>query len=269
MTEIRLVIADVDGTLVTDDKALTDRARRAVRALRERDIAFTITSGRPPKGLRMLIEPLELDAPVAAFNGGMLVEPDLSVIEEQTVPSDVVGEVIETLRSHQLDVWVYRGVDWLILRSDDSGHVDREQRTVQFAPEVVDDFDGLRERVVKIVGVSDDHERVARCAEDVRGALGEHVSATRSQPYYLDVTHPDANKGAVLERLSSLLDVPAEQIATIGDMPSDVPMFERSGLSIAMGNASEDVQRAADERTASNGEEGFAKAMERYLLGGG
>jgi hypothetical protein len=138
--------------------------------------------------------------------------------------------------------------------------------TVQFSPRLVGDFDNLLDDVAKVVGVSKDHEAVARCETDARGELGDRVSASRSQPYYLDVTHPNANKGMVVRRLSEYLGVPVDEIATIGDMSNDVPMFASSGLSIAMGNASPEVQRAAQCVTTSNEEEGFANAVERYIL---
>jgi Cof subfamily protein (haloacid dehalogenase superfamily) len=265
MSRIRLVIADVDGTLVTPDKQLTERTRGAVRALRKAGVAFVITSGRPPRGMGMLVGPLGLTTPIAAFNGGMLVHPDLSTMEEQNVPTSIVGPVVEALARHKLDVWVYRGIDWFI-RTPTAPHVDSEQHTVQFAPKVVSGFDDMHDGIVKIVGISDDLRAVARCERDVREQFGDHVSAARSQPYYLDVTHPNANKGAVVRRLSELLGVPIELIATMGDMPSDVLMFALSGLSIAMGNASSDVQRAARRVTGSNAEDGFADAVERYIL---
>jgi hydroxymethylpyrimidine pyrophosphatase-like HAD family hydrolase len=92
--------------------------------------------------------------------------------------------------------------------------------------------------MAKIVGVSDDHPAVARCEADVRRDVGNYVSAARSQQYCLDVTHPDANKGHVVAVLSKALSISPEQIATIGDMTNDVLMFKKSGLSIAMRNAS-------------------------------
>ena len=108
---------------------------------------------------------------------------------------------------------------------------------------------------------------MARAEAAARAELGDHVSAARSQPYYLDVTHPDANKGSVVGFFSRRYDIPTEEIATIGDMPNDVLMFAHSGLSIAMGNASPEVQRAARRVTASNAEDGFALAIERFILG--
>jgi hypothetical protein len=145
-------------------------------------------------------------------------------------------------------------------------HVAREQWTVKFPPEVVKSFDGLLGRVAKIVGVSDNLEGVAKCEKDVQQAGGTHISAARSQPYYLDVTHPNANKGEVVLAMSKLLNIPAEQIATIGDMPNDVLMFKKSGVSIAMGNASAEVQASATYVTATNEDEGFAKAIEEFVL---
>lgn len=95
---------------------------------------------------------------------------------------------------------------------------------------------------------------------------GTHISAARSQPYYLDVTHPQTNKGEVVLTMSKLLNIPTGEIATIGDMPNDVLMFERSGMSIAMGNASREVQASATNVSSTNEEEGFANAIERFVL---
>ena len=262
---VRLVVADVDGTLVTPDKVLTPRTGAVVRGIIEAGIAFTITSGRPPLGMKPLIDDLQLQDPIAAFNGGLLVRPDLSVIREHLIPSEAAQAVIDILTKDTLDVWVYGGKDWYV-KSRHGPHVDREEWTVKFPPTVVSTYEGLLDRIVKIVGVNDDHDVMARCVEEVQRQFGQHVSAALSQPYYLDVTHPKANKGEVVNALSAMLAIPTAQIATIGDMPNDVLMFERSGVSIAMGNASVDVQRAATFVTTSNREEGFALAMERFVL---
>jgi Cof subfamily protein (haloacid dehalogenase superfamily) len=263
--KISLVLADVDGTLVTAEKVLTPRATAAVMALHAADIAFAVTSGRPPRGMSMLIEPLALRTPVAGFNGGLFVKPDLTIMAQHALPADVAGRALEVILHNGMDAWVYSGEDWLI-RDVTAPHVAREQWTVKFAPTVVDNFNDVIGGAVKIVGISDDHDLVARCEKDAQDALGEKASAARSQPYYLDVTHPDANKGVVVTTLSKLLSIPANEIATIGDMPNDVLMFRKSGLSIAMGNGSPEVQAKADLVTDSHNNEGFAKAMEQFIL---
>ncbi|HUH86292.1 MAG TPA: HAD family hydrolase [Stellaceae bacterium] len=263
--KISLVLADVDGTLVTEDKVLTKRASTAVRALNDAGIRFAITSGRPPRGMEMLFDPLHLATPTAAFNGGLFVKQDLTILQQNTLSAEVARLAIDLIRKHRLDAWVYRGNDWLITKRD-APHVAREAWTVKFEPKVVAKIDDDLAGVVKIVGVSDDLERVRRCEADAQVAFGEQATASRSQPYYLDVTSRHANKGAVVEYLSQHLSVPTQEIATIGDQPNDVLMFRRSGLSIAMGNASDEVKAQAAVTTDSYNDEGFAKAMERFIL---
>jgi Cof subfamily protein (haloacid dehalogenase superfamily) len=215
--------------------------------------------------MAMLIEPLGLDTPIAGFNGGQFVRPDLSIVEERTLAPEVAAQTVALILSHGLDAWVYAADDWLV-RDAKAPHVDREAWTVKFPPKVVKDFDGVLDRVVKIVGVSDDHDLVGRCEADAQTSLGNRATAARSQPYYLDVTHRDANKGFVADYLSRTLGIPQAEIATIGDQPNDVLMFRRSGFSIAMGNASDDVKRQASAATDSYDDEGFAKAVERLIL---
>ena len=143
----------------------------------------------------------------------------------------------------------------------------REAWTVKFEARVVPSFtDEHLSRAVKIVGVSDDLERVAKCEKLAQDALGNRASVARSQPYYLDITHPQANKGAVVATLSKLMGIAPDEIAAIGDMPNDVLMFRKSGFSIAMGNASDDVKAQASAVTDSNEDEGFAKAVRKHVL---
>ena len=281
MKAVRLLLADVDGTLVTREKILTARAKDAVRRMRGAGVEFAITSGRPPRGMQMLIEPLALTTPIAAFNGGLFVRPDLSVLEQRVLQADIIEPAMVMMREHQLDTWIYRGTEWFV-HERHGPHVDREEWTVKFPPTVVADFTGLTDNVAKLVGVSDDLEAVARCERAVRERFSDDMqtqqsnpqrephplaSAARSQPYYLDVTHPDANKGAVVLTLSKMLGIAPEEIATIGDMPNDISMFRKSGVSIAMGQSSDEVKSAATYVTTSSEEEGFANAVERYVLG--
>ena len=193
---IRLFLADVDGTLVTQDKVLTDDAVAAVHRLRDAGVLFAITSGRPPRGMEMLIEPLALDTPIAAFNGGLVVDARCRCSSSTPCPRTWCSPVADLMTLFDLDVWLYRGADWYV--PDPKGpHVDREAWTVKFDPKVMQSLDGLTEGVVKLVGVSDDHDAIERASDAAAEQFGDHVTAAASQPYYLDVTHPDANKGSV------------------------------------------------------------------------
>ncbi len=264
--DIKLLLADVDGTLVTPDKMLTEATKEAVRDLGRAGIQFAVTSGRPPRGMSMLIEPLALVGALAGFNGGVFVHPDLSVIESHRLDPTTAIKTLKLLQDQGLDAWVYTEQAWLV-RDKAAAHVAREAWTVKFDPEVVPSFTAAHlAHVVKITGVSDDLERVVACEKLAQTLLGTTASAARSQPYYLDVTHPQANKGTVVTTLAKLQGLRPDQIATIGDMPNDVLMFAKSGFSVAMGNASAAVKAKASAVTESNENEGFAKAVRTLVL---
>src|SRR6185437_11385805 len=211
-------------------------------------------------------EPLALKTAIAGFNGGMLVKPDLSVIESHTLDPAAAKQALQLILQQGLDAWVYTEKEWLI-RDASAPHVAREAWTVKFEAKVVSSFtDAQLEQAVKIVGVSDDLDKVAACEKAAQDALGERASAERSQPYYIDVTHPQANKGTVVATKAALLGIAPAQIATMGDMPNDVLMFLKSGFSIAMGNASDEVKTQASAVTDSNENDGFAKAVHKFIL---
>lgn len=278
-SKISLLIADLDGTLINREKVLTDRTRDAVRKLNQAGIMFTIITGRPPLGIKMIADQLDITAPLCAFNGGMFLRPNFSIIEQNILENAISKQVVEIIIAHSLDIWLYRGNDWFV-QQQHSPYIDRQVWTVKFLPTVVSSFHGLLNNVVKIVGVSDNLEAVTQCKFNIERECGKQVycqtgtssgggkqiSDIFSQPCYLDVTHPRANKAAVIDRLCELVSIPANEIASIGDMANDIPMFARSGLSIAMGNASPQVQRQAHYVTTSYQDEGFANAVECHIL---
>lgn len=204
---VGLVLSDVDGTLLTHDRVLSERAIAAVGRLREAGILFAIVSGRPPRGLSTIKEALPLTTPLAGFNGGAIVNPDGSSLSSHRLAADDAKTVIRTVGDHGLDVWLYTDTDWLVADAA-AAHVAKEQRAVGFAPAVSADFAPHLDRAVKIVGVSDDSAQVAGCEESIWAWGGGRVSARRSQSYDLDITHPEATKGHVLTMLSACTACP-------------------------------------------------------------
>lgn len=262
---IALVISDVDGTLVTGDKRLTEATVTAVRRLRAAGIGFSIASARPPIGLRNLVAELQLDLPMGAFNGASVVRPDLSTIEERTIPEAAARSALDRLLAEGLDVWVFAERAWW-LRDPEGPYTDLERRTIDAEPRVVADLSPLMGSAAKIVGVSRDHAHLAACEARIGAALAGQATIHRSQKYYLDVTPPHLDKGRFVTWMSAHLAIPPERIATFGDAGNDRPMFAHSGFSVAMGNAEAAVKAAARAVTDSNDADGFAHAVERFLL---
>lgn len=264
---IRLLVSDVDGTIVQPDKRLAPSTFAAAARLRDAGVALALVSARPPRGIRWIAEALGLATPMAGFNGGMLTEADGTLIENLPLADDVVRQALDLFARAGVQPWLFSAFDWLVL--DPAGHyVAHERYTIRFDERVVSGFGPYLGRADKVVGVSADFDYLARVEADLQALLGERASVHRSQRYYLDVTHPDANKGAAVRRLAALLGVPLSEVAAIGNMENDVPMFAVAGLSIAMGNASPEVQAAAGHVTGANGRDGWAQAVDRFVLGG-
>jgi Cof subfamily protein (haloacid dehalogenase superfamily) len=264
MTRIALVVSDVDGTLLTKDKTLTEQARRAAQRLHEAGIAFTITSSRPAIGMRFLVEPLGIALPVGPFNGSSIVDVNMNPVEQNLIPASAAERCLAVLNKFGVDIWLFTNDAWLT-KNPDGPYVPNEKRAIRADPTIVPDFSPYVSAACKIVGSSNDFELLVRCETAMREALGEQANAVRSQSYYLDITPPGHDKGTFVTAMAKRLGVPLDAVATIGDMHNDVAMFKVSGLSIAMGNAADDVKSFATRTTTSNEDEGFANAMDQIL----
>jgi Cof subfamily protein (haloacid dehalogenase superfamily) len=266
LSRVSLVLSDVDGTLVTTEKQLTETTVLAVRRLVGSGIRFTLTSSRPPFGMRMLIDRLALQLPLGAFNGACLVHPDLSLFSQHCLSTNAAARAIEVLESFKIGIWLFGAEHWW-LRDPNGAYVERERRTVAANPGVISEYEPYLANLSKIVGVSRDFDRLAECEVAVKAALGANASAARSQRYYLDITPPGVDKGTVVDALAQHLGIPAGEIITIGDMDNDVSMFRKGGFSIAVGNASH-AARAAASVTCSktNDADAFAEAVDRFIL---
>jgi Cof subfamily protein (haloacid dehalogenase superfamily) len=261
MTHIALVVSDVDGTLVTKDKILTDGAKRAVQRLHEAGIGFTITSSRPSFGMRFLIEPLAITLPIGAFNGSSIVDPRLNPIECHLIPPTATQRSLDLLNEFGVDIWFFTNDQWLT-NNLDGEYVPLEKRTIRTDPVIVSDFTPYLASGCKIVGACSDAARLQACEAAMQKALGAQATAARSQTYYLDVTPPGHDKGTFVQAMARRMDISTDAVATIGDMQNDLAMFAKSGLSVAMGNATDDVKKRATHVTTSNANEGFAGAID-------
>jgi hydroxymethylpyrimidine pyrophosphatase-like HAD family hydrolase len=152
--------------------------------------------------MRMLLTPLHISLPIAAFNGGIIATPQLDTISEHLISQVVARRALELFQAREVPTWVFSGQDWLV-RSRDAPFVAHEERTVGFAPKVVADLAPFVGRAAKIVGVSQDHELLARCEKDLSAELTGKATVVRSQAYYLDITHPLANRATGSQRWQS------------------------------------------------------------------
>jgi Cof subfamily protein (haloacid dehalogenase superfamily) len=246
---IRAVVSDVDGTLVTSEKFLTERAIAAVAELLDRGIPFTIISSRPPRGMRMLLTPLRISLPIAAFNGGIIATPQLDTISEHLISHDVARRTLDLFQAREVQTWAFSGQDWLVRARDALTHVrdifGDSKTDIKGTMANLNSSTGA----LKIVGVSQDRELLARCEKEPECRLTGQARSCDHRPT-ISTSRIRLPTGDGLSALADASEMSIDEITVIGDGRNDIAMFVRSGFSVAMGNASAEVKANASEVTA-------------------
>ena len=171
---------------------------------------------------------------------------------------------LDVLNAFGVDIWLFTNERWYT-RNPDGEYVPHEKRAIKADPTIIPDFTPYLGAACKIVGASSDAALLQRCEVAMKEAVGAGATAVRSQTYYLDITPPGHDKGTFVEAMAKRLGIPSGAIATIGDMENDLPMFAKSGISFAMGNAADNIKQHATYVTDSNERDGFARAIETVL----
>lgn len=267
MTAIRLFISDIDGTLVRDDKTLAEATVAAFARLEKAGIAASLISARPPSGMIRLAATLGLAGPMAAFNGGTIVDPDGTIRSAVYLAPETAISALALLDRPAVEIWLFAGGQWFA-RDANHPRIPRERLSSGIGPTIVSDFAALTARVDKIVGVGEDRELLLDLERRARQAFGGAATVALSQRYFLDFTALSANKGDGVAKLAAAYGVPLAEVAVIGDMSNDLPMFANAGVSIAMGQAPQQVREAARFTTTANSDDGVARAIDLIVLAG-
>lgn len=262
---IRLLLCDIDGTLVRPDKSLGPPVIDAVARLQAAGVPVSLISARPISGMLWIAERLKIAQPMGAFNGATLFARDGTITSADHLGQSEAARALALLAERKVEPWVFADGRWYATTGEGE-HAARERGSAGIEPTVQPDLSGLTARVDKIVGVSDDHAMLAALEPELAAAMQGRATVARSQLYYLDVTPPTGNKGDGVTAIARASGVPLDQVAVIGDQHNDLAMFARAGLSIAMGNGPEDVRARAQFTTTGNDVDGVAHAINTIIL---
>jgi Cof subfamily protein (haloacid dehalogenase superfamily) len=275
-TRIKLIVSDVDGTLISKTHEITPATHRALCALQEAGIHVVLASSRPQRGMEHFLEasPVLRSTAVISMNGALITKADGVLLASHVLEPYIVHALYETvfdlLSPEGFNVFLLDEHDWWSSGYDEL--VKKEARSLRFEPHWQD----LTKRIhsgkpMNKITILGEPERVAEAKRRIDAVLGDKVSASSpANPKFLDITAAGVHKGAAVKQLAAYLGLQREEICAIGDGENDVDMFRavgNEGVSIAMGHASESVKSAARFVTGSHREDGWAQAIERFVLG--
>jgi hypothetical protein len=264
---IKLIVSDVDGTFLPKSRTITDATRKTLTELAERSIAVVLASSRPPLGMHHILEDagmMRIPTPFIGMNGAVIASTNGETLHSATLEPSIVQAVYEAVQGTGVNFMLLDETGWWSSGNDEL--VQREAASLRFEPIL----SGLHERMkspvnkITLLGKPDNSAEAKRRIDEL--FAGKIAASSPANPKFIDITAPDVHKGTAVLWLAAMLGVRSEEICTIGDGDNDTEMFRVSGISVAMGHASEAVRAAATHLTASCEDDGWAKAMQNFVL---
>ncbi len=266
----KLLVLDVDGTLLNNEGVITKRTNAVIRKALQTGTIVVLASGRPLHGLIPLAQQLDLHrygGYILAYNGAQLIETKTNkTLFEKTIDKQIFHFMEKEADKLGVGIFTYSEDKVITNRADDL-YIKQEASINGMA--IVESkpiIDAVHYNPRKAVLVNDNEEEITQLERDFKARLDGVMNVFRTEPYFLEVMPNNIDKSNGLGVLLDILKMESSEVMTIGNGAADYSMIQMSGLGVAMANSSDSVKRCADVITASNEEDGVAEAIEKYIL---
>ena len=269
MTKIALVFSDIDGTLLDSKHQVSPEAIQIIQDLVKQDTKIILASARPPGAMIAIADEVQLSSPLVCFNGALITQyADGSFDDLYSLTLDIPDTVqlyrTVSTKFPEISFNIYSGDRWYVEHED--AWVKQEAAITQMEPETISMDCFLNEQfpVHKILCMGNPDD-IQKLEDELEGANLSTISYYRSKDTYMEIVNNQVSKLGALDFLCEKYGIALENTLAIGDNFNDMPMIKHAGKGIAMGNAPEEVKKAADYVTDTNDENGFYKALAKSL----
>ena len=265
---IKLFATDLDGTLLLSGKPISKENIKAAKLAEEKGVTVTIATGRMYQAALPIARALEIDAPIITYNGALIKSVSGKTLYENYIAEDLAQEVIKISRSKNWHLQLYSDDKLYYAEENDFS---KKYKSVQNISGNAVGWDGLLDhtaKITKLLSYSPSKTETKTRRDFFENEFKKYVTVTSSTDYFAEMTNLGVSKASGLKELAKILGVSIEETMAIGDADNDLPMLKAAGKSIAMGNAAPHVKEAADFVTANCEDNGFAKAIYDFVLGG-
>jgi Cof subfamily protein (haloacid dehalogenase superfamily) len=264
--DIRLILSDIDGTLVGDARAgVPEVNKRALLKASESGIIVALCSGRPERGIRPLLEEIGITGPVGCYGGALTKDEHGTILDGHTMDKELCLGILSIGRTIQKDgnitFFMFDSDDWYKERQDKWSTFEEEVSCEGVLVPSIEESVRQTKAVYKLLAISDDTNTLLTLRDAILSAYGKVIDSYLSSPNYLEIMLRGIDKGIAGTVLAKHYNIGKEQVMAVGDYYNDIGMFREAGYRVAMGNAPEEVKKAADIVTASNVDGGLGKAI--------
>lgn len=262
----KLLVTDLDGTLVVKGQAVSQRNREAIRFAAEHGVTVAIATGRMYRAALPIAKTLSLDAPIIAYNGAMIRTVNGEILYQNNLPTEAVTPVVEFCRQQDWHLQLYVNDELFYAVTNELSKIYETNQKVHGTSVGWMGMLSRKENVTKLLCVSPTAEESARRLRLLNDKFGDKLTCMLSHPRYVEMINPAVSKAAAMFWLADKLCIAKENIFAIGDSGNDLPMLQAAHTGIAMGNAAPEIQKAADVVVATCEDDGFARAVYDIVL---
>ncbi len=262
----KLIVSDLDDTLLHDDQSISNHTRQAVARAQDKGIRFMIATGRMFPSALPFARELGLTGPIICCQGAQIADIETGrSIRETTIPLERALEVLRFLEAEGLYAQYYSTEDYFFEKECEQTALYHRLSGVRGRALGRKPSEALDFEPIKLLSIADPkviRQVYVKAAERFGGSL----TVTISRSNYLEFSHQDAHKGAAVATIAAQLGLMPHEVMACGDAMNDLSMLRWAGLGLAVANGNEDVKARAGAVTASNEDDGVALAIEQYAL---
>mgnify|MGYP004643644299 FL=1 len=261
---IKLVATDIDGTILGKSGEFTQGVKDCIKTLQEKDIKVVIVTGRMHAGAKKIAKRLNLTTPVVSYQGGLIKDIDGTVLYEKFLPENIAIEIISWANENNVHLNLYTN-DMLYSKKDDD-EIKRYAEYQELDYNVKDFSEIPMDKINKLLAIDyNDKDRVTDWVNTMSKKY-PNLHIVKSTPYFCEFSTNEATKACAVKFLEKYWNLKNEEILTIGDQDNDIELLKAGGISVAMLNGTDTLKEYADYITDSVDNDGFVKAINKFVL---
>lgn len=265
--KIKLFVSDIDGTLLVEGKKISARNIASVKKMVDAGITVTVATGRMYRAALPIAHELNVNVPIITYNGALIKSVDGEIIHAEYIPENLVTEIVNFYEERG---WYLQNYSEDNLYYAEYNDYTKFYETNQKVQGTAIGWDGMKEKnfhVCKLLSIADNETQTLQRMAELKKVFGDKIGVTKSTPIFTEIICPGVSKAAAVKILAEKLNIPRAEVMAIGDSDNDLPMLKAAGISVAMGNGTDEVKRSCDFITTPCEDDGFTYAVENFVFG--
>ena len=261
---IKMIATDIDGTIFEWGKGFSPAVVECMRKLKDAGVKVVLVTGRMHRSALHVANELNLGTPVISYQGALIKDCDNNILFQKTLSKSYAKQLINWARKNKVHINLYL---------DDNLYVEEDNEIIKYytdgkhIPYTVCNFDDLEiTNVNKILAIDiNDADRVTGWVNELKQNYSD-LYIVKSTPYFCEICSGEARKSLGVQYLSEMWGLKKDEILTIGDQNNDIDLIESGGIGVSMGNGTPELKACADYITETIENDGFVKAVEKFVL---